>query len=91
MNSERVKLNERLKELEIAEEDALNDVKDAMGGVEGTEEVGTMLVDGKPKTVVTWKISRGRRLDQKLLAERFPQIWDVCKQPAQSRSFKVLP
>lgn len=91
MNSERAKLNERLKELEIAEADALADVKDAMGGADGNDESGTMLIDGKVKPVVTWKITTPRRLDQKLLAERFPQIFDVCKVTGRQRTFKVLP
>lgn len=80
---EREKLAERERELKEIEADALAEIQEALG--KSVEEAS---LDGKP--VVVWRKGSQNRLNQKLLRERFPEIYAVCKTQVETRTWKVL-
>lgn len=83
IEGERAKISQRLAELKEVEEEALAVVQEALGN---HGEVG--LLDGKP--VVTWHKTYQRRVNQRLLKERYPEIAEEVKSEIEIRSFKVV-
>lgn len=86
LEAEKREHQRRIKELDdmMAESEAR--VQLAMGGEETPEEEAVL--DGKP--VATWKITTQKRLNQKLLREKFPRVHEACKEEKTYRTFKVV-
>ena len=80
---ERAKMAERERELKEIEAEAVAEIQEALG--KNVEEAS---IDGAP--VVSWRKGSQMRLNQRLLKERFPEIYEVCKTPVETRTWKVL-
>jgi predicted phage-related endonuclease len=81
VSAEREKLNDRLKELDEVEKGAVEEIKDALGGEDGTEVTGTL--DGKP--VVQWTYSTRNALSQQVLKEEYPDVHKACYRSTTKR------
>jgi len=72
----------RKAELAQVEKDARDAVEEALGdNTEGS-------LDGHP--VVTWKFHKRNALDQSVLKQTFPDIYEVCKKVSEVRRFEVV-
>lgn len=83
VEAERQKLRDRENELKEIEAEALATIQEAMG-----TDVEEAEIDGAP--VITWHKGSQRRVSQRLLKERFPEIYEVCKVPIETRTWRVL-
>jgi predicted phage-related endonuclease len=73
---------ERKAELKVIEDNA----RDAVEAALGDHDVGSL--DGEP--VVMWRFTKRTALDQKLLKELFPDVFEECKRTTEVRRFEVL-
>lgn len=80
--AERKKLDERIKELDGMEEDALGVIQDQLG----RSEEGTY----KGRPVVSWKITKQNRFQQKKFGEDHPDLLEEYKEEKEQRTFRVL-
>lgn len=83
VKGERDKMKEREEELKLAEAEALTEIQEAMD-----EEEEAVDQEGKP--AASWKHVTQNRLDQKMLAEKFPLVKEHCTRETTHRTFKVL-
>jgi predicted phage-related endonuclease len=83
---QRAKLVAELKKLDELEADHEALIQGVMGK---DNEVGTLMVNGKEKPVITWKWGKQNRLDQKMLKANFPEIEKVCRRDFKIRTFSV--
>lgn len=83
VDQERAKIKQRLDELKEVEEESLAIIQEALG-THG--EIG--LLDGKP--VVTWHKTYQKRVSQRLLKERYPEIAEEVKTEIEVRTWKVV-
>jgi predicted phage-related endonuclease len=60
--------------------------RDAIQAELGDNDEGTL--DGH--VVVTWKSYKRNALDQKMLREAYPEIYESCKRVAEVRRFEVV-
>ncbi len=73
---------ERISHFEGVRDAARAEIEEALGNA----EIGT--VDGVAK--ITWKRGKTRRLDQRMLKERFPEVHSACVVEQQTRTFNTV-
>ena len=83
------KLEERKKELEEAEAEAVELITEELGFADDDED-GTHEGKLDGKTVVTYQQSHQRRLDQKALAEDYPDLVEEYKKRKPVKTLKVV-
>jgi len=88
-DAEKKKLKERMKELEAAEEEAYEQITEALG-FDTDEEDGTHFGTIKGKKVVKYVQSHQNRLDQSVLEERYPKVLEECRRKKTYHHLEVL-
>lgn len=82
LDAEIAQLKGRIKELEEVAADAEYRIQEYM------KDETELTQDGVP--VVVWTKVTQKRLNQKMLRENFPRIWDACKKESSYRVFSVV-
>lgn len=76
-------VKERKAELKRIEDDARAQIEAALGD---HDDEGSL--DDEP--VIRWRFHKRSALDQKLLKETFPDVYETCKRTTEVRRFEVV-